>query len=426
MHRSSTQIGNKITANPCHPLSRLLHVQATHIACMNAASVLLLPPLLLLLLLPPLLRLPAGALPAAQNAGAMPAAPNNDAVPQAELLQRAHPLGVRFARITDGRFDTFMPRALFWPASASAADERRMTQAISRYFSQLICVWDECSCCRAWRRVMLRRNLNVADGLHNGARGVVVRIEWAPEQEPHLYSRCAGTLPNNEGGVHVLNSCTMPARVWVRFHNARVGQRSSADMVCDIDGQRCVAIAPVQGTFDGRTADERITRTQLPLVLAFAISIHKSQSLTLPRAVIDCGATIFRGGMAYTALSRVGRLHDLILLDLEPDRLYAADKALTEHHRLCDMPPLSLSNNYGCTLIDNHDNLDDAVPPAVGQDGGADDAEPAVAQQDGEQPAMEVPADDAEVLNDDLDLQHALAPDDDVELAAEHARQELE
>lgn len=55
---------------------------------------------------------------------------------------------------------------------------------------------------------------------------------------------------------------------------------------------------------------------QYPLILSYALSIHKCQGLTLNKAVIDCGETIFECGQAYVALSRLRSLNDLYLLSL--------------------------------------------------------------------------------------------------------------
>ena len=52
---------------------------------------------------------------------------------------------------------------------------------------------------------------------------------------------------------------------------------------------------------------------QLPLIYAWAITIHKAQGLTLEHAVMDIGPNIFECGQTYVALSRVKSLEGLYL-----------------------------------------------------------------------------------------------------------------
>jgi ATP-dependent DNA helicase PIF1 len=60
---------------------------------------------------------------------------------------------------------------------------------------------------------------------------------------------------------------------------------------------------------------------QLPLRLAWAMTIHKSQGATLPMAEIDIGNTIFECGQTYVALSRVQSLDGLYLSGFQPNKI---------------------------------------------------------------------------------------------------------
>ena len=55
------------------------------------------------------------------------------------------------------------------------------------------------------------------------------------------------------------------------------------------------------------------TFTQFPVRLAWALTIHKSQGLTLDRAYIDLGRGTFAHGQAYVALSRCRTMEGLAL-----------------------------------------------------------------------------------------------------------------
>lgn len=53
-------------------------------------------------------------------------------------------------------------------------------------------------------------------------------------------------------------------------------------------------------------------RTQFPLAVAHAITVHKSQSLTIDRVVCDITSTEFQPGLTYVAVSRVKTLQGIV------------------------------------------------------------------------------------------------------------------
>ena len=63
---------------------------------------------------------------------------------------------------------------------------------------------------------------------------------------------------------------------------------------------------------------EFVSRTQIPLRLAYAVTIHKIQGSTLDSALIDIGSGVFEYGQAYVALSRVRTLDALYVYDFDP------------------------------------------------------------------------------------------------------------
>ena len=60
---------------------------------------------------------------------------------------------------------------------------------------------------------------------------------------------------------------------------------------------------------------------QVPLIYAWAITIHKAQGLSLDRALIDIGMQIFECGQTYVALSRIKSLEGLYLKGFDYKRI---------------------------------------------------------------------------------------------------------
>lgn len=75
------------------------------------------------------------------------------------------------------------------------------------------------------------------------------------------------------------------------------------------------------------------SRSQIPLILAWALSIHKAQGQTLERVKVDLGK-IFEKGQAYVALSRATCQEGLQILRFDPKKVMAHDKVRSFYNSL--------------------------------------------------------------------------------------------
>ncbi|ALC38407.1 CG3238 [Drosophila busckii] len=126
-------------------------------------------------------------------------------------------------------------------------------------------------------QVMLLKNINIANGLVNGARGVVVRLEQ---------------------GLPI-----------VRFKN-------NQEYACK--HEKWIIKTATGGI---------LTRRQVPLKLAWAFSIHKSQGLTLDCVEMSL-SKVFEAGQAYVALSRAKSLNSVRILDFDAKQVWANPQVL--------------------------------------------------------------------------------------------------
>ncbi|MBN1189855.1 MAG: AAA family ATPase [Dehalococcoidales bacterium] len=112
-----------------------------------------------------------------------------------------------------------------------------------------------------------------------------------------------------------------------RWVNGTIGE---IDEICpDEDGNQIIVATLPDGiaeitpftweiyrfTVDGEALQSEVigTFTQYPLILAWAITIHKSQGKTFDKVVIDIGSGTFAHGQMYVALSRCTTFNGIIL-----------------------------------------------------------------------------------------------------------------
>lgn len=94
----------------------------------------------------------------------------------------------------------------------------------------------------------------------------------------------------------------------------------------------CVPICPI--TVSAQSLHNFHERQQIPLKLAYALTIHKSQGLTLSKAWIDIGKSEKTPGVSYVALSRVKTLSSCVIEPMTYERLTSIRSSTTLKFRL--------------------------------------------------------------------------------------------
>ena len=153
---------------------------------------------------------------------------------------------------------------------------------------------------------MLTRNLGTEAGLCNGTMGTIKDIIFS---ENHT-------------------SPMLPIAIIVQFDSNYIGPS-----FCE-DTPNCVPICPV--TNSSTSLGNNLQRIQFPLKLAWSMTIHKSQGLTLDKCWIDLGTSERVAGLTYVALSRVYKISDLVIEPVTFDRLHSLKKSSNYKYRLLE------------------------------------------------------------------------------------------
>ena len=136
-------------------------------------------------------------------------------------------------------------------------------------------------------KVMLLKNLDFKKGLINGSCGTVLELE------------------ETKAGDSIL----------IKFDNG-------------------VEEVIAKHTFEAyRDGELIVSREQYPLRLAYGITIHKSQGMTLDKLVVDC-SRIFECGQAYVALSRIKTLEGLFLKSFSPNKVSVSQPVVNFYQSL--------------------------------------------------------------------------------------------
>ncbi|KAJ5356568.1 hypothetical protein N7517_011177 [Penicillium concentricum] len=98
-------------------------------------------------------------------------------------------------------------------------------------------------------------------------------------------------------------------------------------------------------------------RQQVPLILAWALSIHKAQGQTLQRVKVDLGR-VFEKGQAYVALSRAVSQEGLQVTRFEPRKVMVHPKVVDFYSNLVSITEVNKSKTSSALNPDDFDDED--------------------------------------------------------------------
>ena len=141
-------------------------------------------------------------------------------------------------------------------------------------------------------RVVINKNINTRMGIYNAAQGIIEDIIFVNDKPTYLIIDLdKSSLSRQESfeGVH---------------HRVVISRER---------------VTPTEG--------KATTRTQFPVNLAYAMTIHKVQGQTLDKVIIDFGARKPNYGLSLVALSRTRKLKDLTLRNVNIDDMFILTRA---------------------------------------------------------------------------------------------------
>lgn len=156
-------------------------------------------------------------------------------------------------------------------------------------------------------QVILLASFPGSSGLANGDVGVVVGFQEQAKDEALPVVQFQSSASSGGGGTQRSITATIP-RVRMEVH--------------DSDG-RYVTMA----------------RTQVPLQLAWALTVHRVQGMTLPSVCVSLDESYFEVGQAYVAVSRVRRREDLLFTAFQSSAIRASPVAVQWYQRVFPKTP---------------------------------------------------------------------------------------
>jgi hypothetical protein len=165
--------------------------------------------------------------------------------------------------------------------------------------------------------------------LANGSRGKIIKFDIPDEEamKSHVEKLEKEKKDTNKRDIDLLNR----QLDWVK----RAAQEKKRIPYVLFKGfEEAIPILPMEFSFDTSGLGKNV-RLQIPIKLAFAITVHKSQGMSLDSCSVDA-SNVFAPAQVYVALSRCRSAAGLQIENLNPSKIKAPQDALDFYDHLRD------------------------------------------------------------------------------------------
>eukprot|EP00505_MAST-04D_sp_SCG-Rhode-Island_P003112 Stramenopile-MAST_4_protein_3112 len=206
--------------------------------------------------------------------------------------------------------------------------QRLDLQLLEKYFGQ--CRALDVLSLKVGAQVMLLKNLSPS--LVNGSRGVVAGFEtwkkvYSRLNKEHKENNSKSLLrPTKGGGPDSLYGGEHVLEMIKRVRGLKTKQGAYVYPIVQFQNGEKVTVTPETFSSQIHGIGES-TRIQIPLTLAWAITVHKSQGMSIDHLVVSLG-DVFTEGQAYVALSRATSKAGLEIRNFNPQCVFASKKCL--------------------------------------------------------------------------------------------------
>jgi ATP-dependent DNA helicase PIF1 len=227
-----------------------------------------------------------------------------------------YPTRAEVDRANSARMQQLHGRAFEFPSrdGGTISDPQRRENMLQKFLAPSLLVL------KKGAQVMLTKNMD--EMLVNGSLGKVIGFMteqmfevYKDNEEDFLEGRVPGLGDDDlsaQQSASLLGLSTQKLYPLVRFANP---DGTTRELLCK----------PEVSKTEQPNGEVLVSREQIPLILAWALSIHKAQGQTLERVKVDLGKA-FEKGQAYVALSRATHMEGLQVTRFDVSKVQCHDK----------------------------------------------------------------------------------------------------